>query len=118
MAHIARVEVPAAIWGKVRAGTVSVSEAQVLVTGFEADWFGSEQDPPRFAFVTLPAALLDDAAHLGAIHRLRANDAVQLACALAARRADPECREMAVFDAALTDAAAIEGFFVVPSLDD
>ena len=116
MAHIARVEVPAAIWGKHRVGGLTAAEAQILTTDFEADWFGTEQEPARFSVVTLSTAVLDDAARLCAVHRLRAYDGVQLACALAARAADPECEEMVVFDAELRVAAASEGFALLPTL--
>lgn len=118
VAQIARVEVPAGIWGKTRSRDLTAGEAQILTAGFEADWFGSEEEPPRFVFVTLRAAVLDEAARLCAVHRLRANDGVQLACALAARAADPACEAMAVFDTALRAAAARQGFALIPTLDD
>ena len=66
--------------------------------------------PPRFSAVTLTQAILDDAAHLCAVHGLRAYDAVQLSSALAARRADPSCATFAVVDGTLRSAASAEGF--------
>jgi len=115
---MARVEVPAAIWRKERTGDLPVADAEVLVAAFEADWFGTEEDPPRFAATTLPPALLDRAAELTATHGLRARDAVQLASALAAREADPGCREFACFDEGLRAAAARSGFSLVPAVPD
>jgi predicted nucleic acid-binding protein len=55
-------------------------------------------------------------ARLCAVHALRAYDAVQLACALAARDAVPECQTFAAFDRQLRAAAAAEGFALVPSV--
>jgi hypothetical protein len=117
VSQIARVEVPAAIWGKQRAGALTVSEARELTAAFEADWFGSDQASPRFAAVALTAGVLDEAARLCAVHRLRAYDGVQLACALAARAAEPECEVLAAFDDALRSAAASEGFALLPTVE-
>jgi predicted nucleic acid-binding protein len=114
VASIARVEVPAAVWRKERLGELHAADAEVLVAAFEADWFGTEGEPPRFASVGLAQALLDRAAGLVATHALRTYDAIQLASALAARDADPDCRELACFDEGLRGAAAREGFSLVP----
>jgi predicted nucleic acid-binding protein len=54
--------------------------------------------------------VIDDAAHLVAVHLLRAYDAVQLATARAVRAADPSCTTFACFDQQLAQAAAAEGF--------
>ncbi len=116
-AQVARVEVPAAIWRKHRLGELDASDAQVLTAEFEADWFGSGTETPRFAAVRLVPGILDEAARLCAGRGLRAYDAVQLASALAARRADDECTGFAAFDARLRQAAATEGFALVPSED-
>jgi hypothetical protein len=111
---IARVEVPAAIWRKERAGDLDAADAEVLTAAFEADWFGTEGEPPRFAAIGLSPELLDGAAAETAAHGLRAYDAVQLASALAAREGDPDCHEFACFDDELRVAAARSGFSLVP----
>lgn len=111
---LARVEVPAAIWRKNRSGEVTADEAAVLVAAFEADYFGTGADAPRFAAIAVTEAVLDDAARCAAIHGLRAYDAVQLAGARAAAAADPGCTAFAAFDKGLRAAAAAEGFRLVP----
>ncbi len=115
VSHLARVEVPAALWRKQRLGELAVEDAQVLTSEFEADWFGTDREPPRFAAVALTSALLDQAAQMCASHGLRAYDAVQLSCAVAARGADESCRSLAAFDQSLRAAAAAEGFELVPA---
>jgi uncharacterized protein len=57
---------------------------------------------------------LDDAARLVATHGIRADDAVQLASAMAAREADPDCTAVACFDQRLRRAAASEAFSLIP----
>ena len=116
MSAIARVEVPAAIWRKHRIGELGEEDARLLVRAFELDFHGSGSEPPRFAAVALIASVLEDAAALAVVHALRGYDAVQLACALAARRADPECGVIACFDEALRRAAAQRGFALVPAM--
>ncbi|MGH8981900.1 MAG: type II toxin-antitoxin system VapC family toxin [Acidimicrobiales bacterium] len=114
VAEISRVEVPAALWRKQRIGELRSEHAQVLTASFEADYFGTAGEPPRFSVVSLSARLLDHAARLCAVHALRGFDAVQLACALAARLADGDCTVFAAFDAGLRRAAASEGFQLLP----
>lgn len=111
---IAAVEVPAAIWRKQRLGELSPEDAALLVRAFSADFHGTGSEPPRFAAVAIGMPILSRAATLVAAHALRAYDAVQLACALAARAADAECRGFACFDRALRGAAAAEGFTPLP----
>ena len=65
--QISRVEVPAALWRKQRLGEITSAEAQVLVEEFEADFFGTPDEPPRFAVVTLSANVLDGAAQLNCV---------------------------------------------------
>ena len=115
VSHLARVEVPAALWRKQRMGELTAEDAQVLTAEFEADWFGTGKEPPRFAAVVVTSGLLDQAAQLCASHGLRAYDAVQLSCAVAARTADESCRSLAAFDQSLRAAAAAEGFELVPA---
>ncbi|HET7386948.1 MAG TPA: type II toxin-antitoxin system VapC family toxin [Nocardioidaceae bacterium] len=113
VAQIARVEVPAALWRKRRVGELSRADAALLLRDFESDYFGTLDEPPRFVAVVADSAVLDSAARLCGVHGLRAYDAVQLACALATREADPECRTFAAFDVQLCAAAHAEGFDVV-----
>ena len=114
VAHVSRLEVPAALWRKHRLGELTASDARLLTADFEADWFGTDEEPPRFLVVAATAALLDEAVRLCASHGLRASGGVQLASALAARRADETCSSIATFDDALRIAAAAEGFDVMP----
>jgi len=114
--QVARMEIPAAFWRKHRIGELGVSDAQVLTGEFEADYFGTPDDPPRFIVVAVTAAIVDDAAVLCARYPLRAYDALQLASALRARSADPGLGTMAVFDATLASAAAAEGLAVLPDV--
>lgn len=104
---IARVEVPAALWRKQRTGELSVEDTVLLAAGFAADWHDAEG---RFAPVSLHAEVLEWAVRLVAGHGLRAYDGVQLACASAAREADPEVDSFLCFDAELSAAAGREGF--------
>jgi uncharacterized protein len=115
VAQLARVEVPAALWRKQRIGQLSANDARLLTADFEADYFGTDSEPPRFAAVAATGSVLDDAARLCASHGLRAYDAVQLSSALAVRRIDGGCTEFAAFDRSLRTAAATEGFELVPS---
>ena len=116
VSQLARVEVPSAIWRKQRLGELDAGAARLLTSAFEADWSGTEEEPPRFSVVTATVVVLEGAARLCAVHGLRAYDAVQLACASAARDAVPECRMIAAFDRRLRGAAAAEGFSLVPAV--
>ena len=111
---LARVEVPAALMRKVRAGALAAATAGVLLREFEADWRGSG-GRPRFAAVPATAEVLEDAARHAAVHGLRAYDAVQLASAIAARTADDALQEFACFDSDLRAAAVREGFRLLPA---
>jgi uncharacterized protein len=115
IANLARVEVPAAFWGKTRTGELDVDDAALLVSAFEHDYHGDEEADSIFAVVSHNEPTLIDAARHAARHRLRAYDAVQLACAIAARRADPSIEAFAVFDKSLRNAAIAEGFAIVSS---
>ena len=115
VSQLARVEVPSAIWRKHRIGELNASDARTLVDAFEADYFGADDEPPRFLAVAVTSAVLDDAARMTAAHGLRGYDAVQLASACAARSAGAGCRTFAAFDRALRSAAAAEGFAVAPA---
>ena len=112
--QIARVEVPDAFWRKHRMGEIGAADVAVLVAAFEADWFGTTDDDPLFAAVSVTGPVLDEAARLVARHGLRAYDAVQLASACATRDAIDEPLLFAAFDQRLCEAAAAEGFDLLP----
>ena len=114
IAQIARVEVTAAFWRKQRVGEISGEDARLLTAEFEADYFGTDDEPPRFVAVRTTAGILDQAARLCAVHGLRAYDGIQLSSGLAARHADPACAQFATFDRSLRIAAAAESFSVLP----
>ena len=115
VSQLCRVEVPAALWAKQRLGELDVVDVQVLTAEFEADFHGTDQSVPRFSAVAASVEVLEDAARLCAVHGLRAYDAVQLACATAARAADPGVGTVAAFDRLLRQAAAAEGFTLLPA---
>jgi predicted nucleic acid-binding protein len=117
VSQIVRVELPAAVWRKHRMGELRAEAARGLTDAFEADYYGTDDDDPRFAVVAVTPAVLDDAASLCATRGLRAYDAVHLSSAIAARRADDSAAGFAVFDASLRAAAAAEGFQLVPGND-
>jgi predicted nucleic acid-binding protein len=106
---IATVEVPAALWRKHRLGELTVDACALLVRAFEADVARGGAGTQLVA-VALTAEVLESAAALTAVHPLRAYDAVQLASAHAARRADPVIDAFACFDADLSAAATTERF--------
>ncbi len=106
---LARVEVPAALWRKTRAGGLAVEDAAVLVAAFAADC----ADAGQLVVLAVRAEVLTDAARLAATRALGAYGAVQLASARAAREADPEVTGFACYDVELRRAAAAEGFELV-----
>ena len=112
VSQLARVEVPAAFWRKHRLGELDAVDAGVLTAEFEADYYGTAEEEPRFTVVGVTAGILDDAATLCARHPLRGFDAIQLASAMAVRRVDPAVATMAVYDLTLRAAAAAEGLAV------
>lgn len=106
----ARVEVPAALWRKHRLGELSAEDADLLARAFAWDLAGAPGRPPVYAVVSLGDRVLARAAGLPRLHALRAYDAVQLACALEAREADPDLTKFASADGRLAEAARREGF--------
>lgn len=108
ISDLARVEVPAALWRKMRTGELTAPEAAVLADAFAADVVGVGLLDPRYSLIAAREAILAHAARLVARHPLRGYDAVQLASALAVARADSSAR-FASFDATLNGAAAAEG---------
>jgi uncharacterized protein len=107
---LARVEVAAAIWRKHRAGELDLDDSLTLLRAFLVDYAGVPGRAPRFLAVAATAEIVERAAELTGTHGLRAYDAVQLACALAARDTDPRCAALATFDRELLRAALAEGF--------
>lgn len=112
---LTQVEVASALWRKHREGGMTAQDARVLVDSLQ--WALVDG---RFTFgtavaeVAMSGGLLATAARLVARHQLRAGDAIQLASALAVRSVDPSCTGFLVFAEHLADAAAAEGFAVVP----
>lgn len=58
-------------------GELSASVASMLVADFEADYFGTEDQPARFVSLTLRSDVLDAASWLAGVHGLRVFDAIQ-----------------------------------------
>ena len=112
---LARVEVAGALWRKHRMGELTADDVAVLVGAFEDDW-NTPADGGVAPFVAMAAtsSVIDLAARLVARHGLRAYDSVQLASATAAREALDEPLTFAAFDHDLLDAAAREGFTLLP----
>ena len=106
---LARVEVTAAFFGKARSGEMTMNVAEVLRDVFLADW-----EDGRFLHVAPNESIETEAAQLAAVHMVRGFDAVHLATALAARRAVPELDLFVCFDKRLSQAAANEGFELLP----
>lgn len=115
VSQLARVEVPAALWRKQRLGELSASDAAVLVSAFEADYFGTEEQPAKFFVVALTTQILDHAARLVAVHGLRVYEATQLASAHAVDGVMPDGMGFLAFDKTLRAAAAAEGLTVLPA---
>jgi predicted nucleic acid-binding protein len=107
VSSLARVEVPAALWRKHRIGQLSAQDAGLLAADFAADW---HEPAGPFVPVQVGGRVLERAAAMMAGHALRAYDGVQLACAYAAREADPQVDSFLCFDDSLSEAAAREGF--------
>ncbi len=107
VSDLAAVEVPAALWRKHRVGQISASDAQILSRRFltDIDATSSQSDA---VLIEAGKDILRDAVSLVARHPLRADDAVQLASALAAVRTLGNC-PFGCFDTQLNDAAAAEG---------
>ncbi|MGH8936990.1 MAG: hypothetical protein ACRDXD_12155 [Acidimicrobiia bacterium] len=83
----------------------------MLVAQFEADYFGAPES--RFTVLAPTGEVLEETARLVATSDLHAYYAIQLASALAARGADPECSGFACFDKKLREAASAEGFVIL-----
>ena len=111
---LARVEVPAALWRKVRTGALAPAHAEQLVAAFEGDWYADPVTDRRLYAVPAAGEVLAAAARAAGVHGLRAYDAVQLASAAALREAGVVVDAVACFDHDLRAAAAAEGFALLP----
>ncbi len=112
---LVRVEVPSALWRKVRAGELEDATASTLVSAFELDFHGDLDSGSRFTIVAATEPVLVAGARETARHALRAYDAIQLASALAVRELDPRCSRFACFDTELRRAASRAGFVLLPA---
>jgi predicted nucleic acid-binding protein len=113
ISELTRVELPSAFWRKHRLGQLSAHVAARLSNEFAADYYG-EGGQLRFAVMRISDVTVSTAAGLVARADLRAGDAIQLASAVVARQVGREVTAFASFDARLRDAAAVEGFTLVP----
>jgi predicted nucleic acid-binding protein len=113
VSELALVEVASALWRKQRTGRLSTKDTAILMADFEADWYGVAGAPARFVVARTSTEILGAAARFVSVHALRAYDAVQLATAVAVRRAEPGCSTFAAFDGRLCQAAALEGFSLI-----
>jgi predicted nucleic acid-binding protein len=104
ISELTRVELPSAFWRKHGLGQFNE---------FAADYYG-EGGQLRFAVMRISDVTVSTAAGLVARADLRAGDAIQLASAVVARQVGREVTAFASFDARLRDAAAVEGFTLVP----
>ena len=57
---VARVEVPSAFWRKARAREMDATDARILTTEFEVDWYGRPGVGSRFPLVAASSALMAD----------------------------------------------------------
>jgi uncharacterized protein len=114
VSELSRVEVASALWRKNRMAELSSEDAALLTADFEFDWYGDPEVAPRFSVIAA-SPVLNDAARLVAAHGLRAYDAIQLATANACRVVLPECNTFAAFDRSLRNAAAAEGWALMPA---
>jgi predicted nucleic acid-binding protein len=115
VSQLAQVEVPAAFWGKERMGEISHREATVLESLFGREYHHLGGGRPVFALVRVTSVVLEAGARLARKHRLRAYDSVQLASAILAAETAPEITEFAVWGKRLREAAAAEGFTLIPA---
>ncbi|MBP2320724.1 putative nucleic acid-binding protein [Kibdelosporangium banguiense] len=114
VSQLARVEVSAALWGKERMGEISHREAAVLESLFEREYHHLDDGPRVFSPVRVTPVVLEAGARLARKHRLRGFDSIQLASAILAAETAPEITEFAAWDKRLREAAAAEGFALIP----
>ena len=112
---LTRVELPSAVWRKEREGLLTVDQVAAVLDAFEGDWHGTALTAPVFGVIATDPNILVRAAQLTGRHALRAGDAIQLACAVEARRATSDLQTFLAFDERLRAAALREGFAVLPA---
>jgi predicted nucleic acid-binding protein len=110
---LARVEVPSACWRLARTGELTAAAATAVSRRFLADC-GAGIDPAIFVVMALDEPILEAAVELLPRSASRSADAIQLATALAARRALGAVDEFVCLDHRLREAAAAEGFVLSP----
>lgn len=115
ISDLTRVEVPAALWRKERLGFLGTDLVHVLIDEFESAVDPTRETVCALVNTSVTEPLIDSAARLTGVHRLRGYDAVQLATAIAVRDADPSCDTFAAFDRDLRIAAAHNGFALLPA---
>lgn len=115
VSRITRVEVPSALWRKYRQRELAKDDLVTLLAAFESDWVRAGDENGSFQIIELSHGILELAASSLSRHSLRAYDALHLASAIAAREVDDGVTEFACFDRHLRDAAAAEGFDVLPA---
>lgn len=101
------VECQSALWRRYREGLLSLVEARGLETRGRTLLDAAFQVQPV-------EAVRDRAGRLLAVHSLRAADSLQLAAALEWVAGRPEQAGFVCLDARLREAAALEGFRVLP----
>ncbi|MFZ4586032.1 MAG: type II toxin-antitoxin system VapC family toxin [Acidimicrobiia bacterium] len=106
---LALVELPSALWRKHRCNELAAEHLSALLQEFDNDVAGEQ-----ITVVALEATVIRTAQSVLAHHALRSSDALQLASALVARTAAPECNTFLAFDQAVRAAAALERFVVGP----
>ena len=116
VAAMSEVEVTSAIWRRFRLGDVSNDDAETLHEAVRADFRGDPESSP-YSTIGLSTLVIDRALKAVTQHDLRAGYAIQLASALVARDALPECGAFAAFDVRLRNAARAEGFVLIPRQD-
>lgn len=103
------------MWRKVRMCELGAADAALLCLALDADLRGTADSAPRYVAIAPAIRIIEAAAELIPRQGLRAYDAIQLASAVAARRADPACASFACFDESLRAAASASGFELVPA---
>ncbi len=111
VSSLAEIEIAAALWRKHRLGELAAEDAALLAGAAGRDVHGVAGHTPPFAVVAVTPPVLRRAAHLVAVHPLRAYDALQLATALEVRDVTG-CVRLACFDRALARAAVAEGLSI------
>ena len=102
VSDLVRVELPSAVWRRVREGALDPDRAAAALAAFA-------EDLPLLLRVPVDDDVLDRAAALVRRHPLRSLDAIQLASALAAAEGAPARLRFGTADARLAAAARAEG---------